>query len=197
MINIIINSKIKMLAQKERTVCFKNMDAIKTVLLLFETSEYAGVESVVTELCKLGKQVVSCGYVVKNDTTSYVHKPTQLFIYPKQHTNWLKEPSQSIINELIAYDYDIIIDLTLQRNPTLEYLLLFISSPFRVGLNKNNKHAFDFSISVDRNFTQGGEENDSTKESLEKDKESITDNIQMVEYIGKQIIHYLQTIHHA
>ncbi len=173
MVNFIINKIIKKLSnRKKRTKYFKNLDDIHSVLVLFETSEYADTELFISTLTKLGKQVTSCGYVTKKDSTQYKQFPSRIFLYPKKDMNLIKLPSKALINELNAKRYDIIIDLTLKKNPTMEYLLLVTPSFFKVGLKKDNDCIYDFSISFP-----------ASSGSLS------------VNFLGAQIIHYLQTIH--
>jgi hypothetical protein len=83
-------------------------------------------------------------------------------------------PSGKIVQAIQTIACDAILDLTLEENLTIAYLLSSLSYPFRAGLKINGIPSYDLSISLD-------------DESL--NKQSVT-----VSYLNEQIIHYLQTI---
>ena len=151
MIDFFIKNRIsRLIHNQKRKNCFKNLDTIKTILILYNTSEYKRVNEFAKKLTHLGKTVSMCGYVEKEDTTNYTANANKLFLYPKEHINWLKMPTSSFFNQLSANQYDTVIDLTLIENLTMEYLLLSIACPFKIGLEKKDKQLYDFSLSCEK-----------------------------------------------
>ncbi len=174
MLDFVINRKIKKLAaHKKGKKHFQDLNAIRSVFVLFESSGYSEAEWFINHLEKLGKNVSACGYVGKNDPDTY-SQPFCRMIKDKIDVDRWKMPSESIIRELSAGSYDAVIDLTLENNKTIQYLLLTVDSPFKVGLRKNDAPLYDMTLSINH-----------------EDK----DNPLTVRYLGEQILYYLQTIH--
>jgi hypothetical protein len=170
----LLNRKINKLARKrKRERVFRNLDGLQSFLILFEASEYEDAVSIIDSLKKMGKQVSACGYVAKNDPADYPQSPCRM-LFPKTDYNRSGFPSDGVINEIKNLSCDIVLDLTLEENLTLKYLLVSSSAPFCTGLNKNDALAYDLSISAEIGLPEG--------QPLS------------VKYLGKQIIHYLQTI---
>ncbi len=175
MFKFILRRRINKLArQNKRNPVFQNWDSLHAVLVLFDTSEYDESDMFIEYLKKSGKQVSACGYIAKGDNYDYSETPYRM-LSPKIDYDSAGFPSDEVIASLSTVTYDAIIDLTLKKNHTMEYILLSIVSPFKIGLNKDDIPMYDFSISV-------------TEDTLEKGK-SLS-----VGYLGKQILYYLRTI---
>ncbi len=172
MFNFLVKNKIKNLCKNHRERKFLSMDKIYSILILFETSDYEVVDAYVEHLEKLGKKVKGCGYKVKDDKYDYSETSYRI-IEPKVDTNSSGIPSNALLDELSSQKYDVLIDLSIKENITLEYIVASSGIPLKVGLKKNKLPIYDISIS-----------------KLPKNKE----DSECIE-LSRQILHYLSTIH--
>lgn len=153
---------------------FKNMDKIKRALVLFEVSDYDTVKLFIDRLKKMGKEVYACGYSSKKNGGLTI--PNCILLRQKEDTNWMSVPSKVFLSTVSQPHYDAVFDLIIGPNPAMEYLLAYVPCSFKVGLKKKDYPIHDFSIFIP---SEG-----------ETDKDPLS-----VEYLGKQILHYLQAIH--
>ncbi len=177
MFNFMMDKILKSLLKKKRKKqrIYKDLSAIRTVLVLFEAKDFETSEAFIKNLKKLGKQVHACGYVAKGDTRDYTRTFYRM-IFPKADINWFGKPSHSLISFLNETPCDAVIDLSIEQNITLDYLVSSIKSPLKIGMKKNNYPIYDFCISPG---------DDISNETIN------------TAYLGKQILFYLKTVHSA
>jgi hypothetical protein len=173
MFDFLVKNKIKSLCKNDhRDKKFLSLDKICSVLVVFDTSDYEVIEAFVKHLEKMGKKVKGVGYKTKEDKYDYSETPYRI-ITPKVDTTALGVPCKNLIKELSSQQYDVLIDLSVKKNITLEYLVVSLNIPLRVGLKKSKLPVYDLSIS-----------------KLPKNKGG-SDCVEL----GRQILHYLSTIH--
>jgi ADP-heptose:LPS heptosyltransferase len=163
----------KILNQSDRKKVYHNLKEIKTILVLFDTKDYEDVAYFVQQVKKMGKKVKAIAYKEKKDTQDY---PKNLFnvVTSKEMKNVKGEALTQIIHSLGENTFDLVVDLTLEENLLLQYILVSISSPFRVGFYKTNPPIHDMVISISQ--------------------EQETSKIASVKELGKQLIYYLTVI---
>ncbi len=173
MFDFFVKNKIKKLCKDNlRERKFLSMDKIHSILIFFETTDYEVVDAFVEHLEKMGKKVKGYGYKAKEDKYDYSETPFRIITH-KIDTNSFGVPVNSLVEELSDQTYDVLIDMSVKENITLEYLVASSDISLRVGLKKNNLQLYDMSIS-----------------RLPDNK----DGSDCVE-LGRQILHYLTTIH--
>lgn len=166
--------KLRSLLQKNnRRRAFLNMEEIRSVLLLFEASDYEVVNLFVKELLGMGKSIDGYVYRTKDNSFDYSGE-NYVIIGPKENKKKSGEPIEELLKQLKNKHYDVVIDLTIKDNYSLQYILAVADATMTVGLKKNKLPFYDFSIS-----------NLSLIEKSEK---------QQVGELIKSIIHYLKTI---
>ena len=141
--------KLKSLLRKNnRHHAFLNMEAIRSVLVLFETSDYEAVDLFVEELLWMGKYVEGCAFRVKDDAFDYSETNYKI-ISSKENSEKSGIPDEELLKQLKSRHYDVVIDLTIKENFSLQYILAVVNVTMTVGLKKKkNKLSFyDFSIS--------------------------------------------------
>jgi hypothetical protein len=174
MFKCLLNKKTKQLALKRKSDrMFRSFDALQSFLVLFEASNHEDVIRIIASLEKIGKQVSAYGYVARNDVTDYSSVPCRMLL-PKTDYKRSGCPSNELIKEIKSISCDIVLDLTLKENPTLNYLLAVSNAPLRTGLNKNDAFPYDLSISINDGLA---------------DEQALS-----VKYLSEQIIYYLKTI---
>ena len=142
--------KLKSLLRKNnRHHAFLNMEAIHSVLVLFETSDYDAVDLFVEELLEMGKSVDGYAFRVKDDVFDYSETNYKI-IGPKENGKKSGTPNEELLKQLESRRYDVVIDLTVRENFSLQYILAVVNATMTVGLKKNKRSKlpfYDFSIS--------------------------------------------------
>jgi hypothetical protein len=175
MYNPFIKKKVKKLSENaNRSKKFLNFNEIQTVLILFETKDYEEADTFIERLKQMGKQVMAYAYKDKKDEYDYSETSYKI-IEEKQATDWFENNLDDLAEKASLRHYDIVIDLTVRRNPVLEYILLQTKTDMTIGLKKTKKTIYDLAIT-----------------SLSPSEN--TDSLKIRE-LGKQIVHYLQVIH--
>ncbi len=132
--------------RNSRKHAFLNMEAIRTVLVLFETSDYEVVDLFVEELLEMGKSVSGYAFRIKDDIFDY-SETNYTIISPKENCEKSGVPDEKILNQLKSQHYDVVIDLTIKENYSLQYILAVANTTMSVGLKKSKLPFYDFSIS--------------------------------------------------
>jgi hypothetical protein len=151
---------------------YHNLKEIKLILLLFDTKDYSDASFFIKQLKKMDKKVRICAYKDKRDKNDYSNI---LHIVTKKDMNiWKNDSLRGTINSLSTETYDLAIDLSLKENLLLQYILVSVDSPFKVGFSKTNFPIYDMVIS-----------------SIPRAE---TNEIVTVRELSEQLIHYLTTI---
>jgi len=161
MFNFVKKKKLKsQLKKNDRQHAFLSMVAINSVLVLFETSDYEVVDSFVEKLQEAGKSVDGYAFRVKDDIFDY-SETNYIMLGPKENTEKSGMPSEELLKQLKTKHYDVVIDLTLKENFSLEFILATANTTMTVGLKKNKLPLYDLSISkpsqtkASKNFRAG------------------------------------------
>lgn len=157
--------------KNSRKRAFLNMEAIRTVLVLFETSDYDAVDLFAEDLLELGKSVNGYAFRIKNDIFDY-SETNYTIISPKENSEKSGAPDENLLKQLKSQHYDVVIDLTIKENYSLQYILTVVNATMTVGLKKSKLPFYDFSIS-----------------NLPKDSKN-----SQVSELAKSIAFYLKTI---
>lgn len=135
-----------LLRKNKRKHAFLNMEAIYSVLVLFETSDYEMVDLFAERLLGMGKSVNGYAFRVKNDLFDY-SETNYKTIGPKENSKKSGAPDGELLQQLKSRNYDAVIDLTVKENYSLQYILASVNATMTVGLKKNKLPFYDFSIS--------------------------------------------------
>ncbi len=151
---------------------FLSLDKIQTVLVIFEATDYDAAHAFIKQLEQMKKKVTVYCYKTSENKNNY-SKTSYHLISNKTDIDRLGFPRRHLSEDLRILDqYDLLVDLTLNENMSIEYLVALSGIPLKVGLKKNEFPLYDFSIS---NLPDS------------KNKHTISE-------LGKQILHYLNTI---
>jgi len=145
--NFFKKRKLKSLLRKNnRQRAYLSMEAIQSVLVLFETSDYEAVDLFVEGLLEKGKSVDGYAFRIKNDAFDYSETNYKI-ISSKENREKSGIPGEELLKQLKIRHYDVVIDLTVKENFSLQYILAMVNATMTVGLKKNKLPFYDFSIS--------------------------------------------------
>jgi len=163
----------KTLRNSNRRKEYLNLKEIRSVLILFDTKDYSDASLFIKQLKKMGKRVKSYAYKDKNDKNDYSNILYNI-VTDKDVNIWKNNFMRGMVDVLRSESYDLAINLALQENLLLQYLLVSADSSFKVGFNKTNLPIYDMVISFSPEMQAHG--------------------IITVRELSRQVIHYLATI---
>lgn len=123
-----------------------NLETIKKVGVLWQPEQkdayhylhdYFNKKQVIfRSLCLLDKQIEM---MVDANTLS-----------PKD-INWLKFPKPGVIDEFTKMQFDVMLNIALEQNITLDYITLQTKAKFKIGWSPSEKNYFDLNINISQN----------------------------------------------
>ncbi len=137
-------------AENPRTKVFVNYNRARTVLLLFESNyseKNPETKRIIESLTADGKKVVALGYVEKKQILSPVY-PEFRIMFPGD-TDFFRKPNQSILDDLLKQEFDLLIDITRQEWLPLSYILLYANAKCKTGMQKPGVDLYDFAVDID------------------------------------------------
>lgn len=156
-----------MIAHSERKKAYLNLKEIKSVLVLFNTENFEEASQFIQQLKKMGKKIKAFAFKNKKDTSNY----SSISYSIVTEKDMKGESLIQIANTLSDENFDLVVDLTLEENLLLLYILVSVNAPLKVGFYKHSLSVHDIVIS----FAPGME---------------LT-----LKELGQQVIHYLTVIY--
>ena len=167
MYKFLLRRKIKRIVKhSEREKAYHNLKEIKSVLVLFDTENFDDANHFIQQMKKMGKKIKALAFKPKRDNNNYSNISYTIVTEKDMKGDSLAQ----ITNVLSDEAFDLVVDLTLEENLLLLYVLVSVNSPLKVGFYKHALSVHDMVIS----FAPG--------------------LVQNVKELGRQLIHYLTII---
>lgn len=180
LISFLFQSDVKKYLKEEvRERRFVNYINAKTILLVFESDlseQNLLIRNIIQQLVSDGKKVKAWGFVNKKETSSPILQDFRILHHGNQ--NFFKKPDKSILDELLLFKSDLLIDLTTTEIIPLQYITLYANAACKTGMKKDAMNFYDFMV------------------DLKHEKLDNEDNNEIVDAntIYNQIIFYLKSI---
>ncbi len=65
--------------------------------------------------------------------------------------NWCRFPKPGIIDGFTEMDFDVVLNIALKQNITLDYITLHTKAKFKIGWSPKDKNYFDLNINISQN----------------------------------------------
>ena len=163
---------------------FVSYQQAKKILILYEYNwQYKDqdIHNLCAQLTNDGKIVDYCNYDETKKTIYFSTRNENL----NEPIGRFKIPSENIVAQVSKTEYDIIIDLSMNKSLPLQYVMLYTKTSFRVGCRQSCSSDLDFIVEVSQESAESGE----TKEQDVENK-----LIELTKITFQTIIHYLKTI---
>ena len=180
----------KALKKTVRERFFLNWSEIHTILLLIDARDSDDVELFINYLKDQNKTVKTLAYKDKKNTQSY-SPILYTIISDKEVYDWTGKAIANIIDLLNEEKYDLVIDLTLERYPTMEYILASSEAPLKAGYKKAELQLPLYDLTI-ASLPEPEESEKSPK--AEESEESEKPERRQVKPLAREIVHYLSTI---
>jgi len=138
--NRILNSRLNGVFRNKKVF---NLDSAQTAGILWETDQEASYRKIEGELRGSGIE-----------TTGLCYFPLKKAVIPaeingftrKQASWWLEIPKAKVAEDFIQQKFDVLIDLTGQKNFPIVYLTALSNAAFKIGCAGNAVNYFDLNI---------------------------------------------------
>ena len=163
----------KILESQKREKVFLNWNKIQKILIVFNSKDYEEADAFIEYLEKKGRHIKVYAYKDKSDNYDYSETPYSI-VTQKILKDWSGESLRVLVNNLKSEQYDLALDLSLQRNLILEYLFANANALLKAGYKKSDLPFYDLSI---------------TSLPIQDEKSS-----KYVTELARQVIYYLTTM---
>ena len=144
MFKCLLRKKIKnIVLNSERKKVYHNLTEIKTVLVLFDTENFDDANDFIQQLKKMEKKVKAIAFKNKRDAKTYSNISYTVVTEKDMRSDSLTQ----ILNTLVDETFDLVVDLTLKENLTLQYIYVSTISPLKIGFYKHALPIHDIVIS--------------------------------------------------
>jgi hypothetical protein len=146
----ILDKKLMHLRRERKLV---NLHSAKTIGIVYHVSNqivFDKVKGLVKELTSRQRQVMALGFVNRKTIPNYCVAANSGYYFSLSDLNWYGAPRNAYITEFINTEFDILIDLSLEKHFVLEYVTSLSRSKFKVGRqNEQGPDCFDMMIKMD------------------------------------------------
>ena len=138
--NRILNSKLGLAVRDKKVV---NLDSAQTVGILWETEQQDAFIKVKNELYLAGIKAEGLCYFPLRKAVI----PEEVYGFSRKQTSWwLEIPKTQVVEDFIHQKFDILIDLTGQKNFPMIYVTALSEATFKVGYAGSSTNYFDLNI---------------------------------------------------
>lgn len=146
---------LKRLAKSvDRNVHSVHLYSAKKVAVIFQPAgqeEFEKVQQFIKSLKDKGIYITAVGFIREKKIPNIflLRKGYDFFCY--DDLNWYCKPTAPFIENFINEKFDILIDLSLERNLPVDYLIYLSKAGFKAGKHFGNGEPFDLTIDVSKN----------------------------------------------
>jgi len=138
--NRILNSKLDLVVREKKVV---NLDSAQTVGILWEIDQQDAFIKIKNELYLAGiKATGLCYFPLKKAVI-----PEEINGFSRKQTSWwLEIPKTQLVEDFIHQKFDILIDLTGQKNFPMVYATALSEATFKIGYAGSSTNYFDLNV---------------------------------------------------
>ncbi len=134
----------------KRTVRLTEFNDIRTIGVLFDASDenkYNRASHLIRHFQGLNKKVNAIGLITQKIEPHYVENSLSYDYLKLNDINWYYYPKQPFVLEFIKKEFDLVIDLNFDKNPSLRYITKTSQAHCKIGLNQNDDDLiYDFML---------------------------------------------------
>jgi len=133
----------KLAGNIKRTPVFPHLDSAKLIGVIWHPSQKEAFHYLKNYFNR--EQVIFRGFCVFEDDINPLPDTNTLTI---KDLNWLGFPKQETIDGFTSINFDILLNISLNQNLTLDYLTLISKAKFKVGSSPSETNYFDLNINI-------------------------------------------------
>lgn len=150
----IFKKKVK---QLERTHSFIPFSEAKKIGILYNGTDEGNYEVVTQYLRYLranNKEVKTLGFVDKKELPPNQFAKLGIDFFTKKHLNWHLVPDHPLVTNFVNENFDILINLSVEKCFPLQYISAISKARFRIGrYEEGHTNYYDLMINIDNGTT--------------------------------------------
>ena len=131
-----------------------NFDTAKTVGVILNASNqtsYENARSFVEYLKEKDIKVFALGFVESVEVLDFFTKHDDFQFFSRKNLNWYYKPRDPVVDEFLARELDIFIDLSITDYFPIQYVVALSKAKFKIGrVSPYKLQFFDFTINIDK-----------------------------------------------
>ena len=104
----------------------------------------------VKHLFDIDKKVAALGFVDHKEIVDFYTARRGFNFFCRKNVNWYGRPSNPAVDEFIAKDFDILIDLSMDDNFSIRYITSLSKAKFKVGRFTDKADLYDFMVDISK-----------------------------------------------
>ncbi len=130
----------------------RNLAQSKNIGILFEIRTEEDLNTVrffVSQIKERSRKITVLGYVSKKELLQSLKSDNEFDFISQQDFNWYFKPKGYVIKNFMSDGFDLLIDLSLRKNPALLYIAAFAEAKFKVArFDDKQKEYYDLMIDI-------------------------------------------------
>ncbi|MBN2215494.1 MAG: hypothetical protein JW723_14770 [Bacteroidales bacterium] len=200
---MVLKKKLKNLNRNTK-VC--NINEAKTVGIIYNATNSVSFE-IIRDFARILMQkkidVSVLGYVHSKRLIDHYLYRKGFDFFTKNNLNWYNRPKSDTVDDFIKKQYDILINLSLEKYYPIQYILALSPSQFKVGKYFEEPNYMDLMIDIEKEKKammavkeeiSKDKKVDKQKKEIEKEVGEKVDLELQISFLINQIMHYLAII---
>ncbi len=148
----ILKNKAKALIRQKKAFNFQEAKTAGILLNATNVKTFEKAQDFYQYLKSLNIDTWSLGYVDDNSDVlnAYSHQIGMMH-FTKKELNWYNKPVSSQVQQFVAKEFDILIDLSLEKIFPLQYIVGTSKAKFKTGKFYKDNNYYDLMINIDKN----------------------------------------------
>jgi len=144
----------RLLKKKSRNKKFHNFASAKSIGVIFNATtpdSYQNSKNFIEQLKNSHNTVEGLGYTKKRKINGLANTAAQdgLKVFSIRERNWYQKPTNRVVNEFSQNQYDMLIDLSLEQEFSVKYIMGTTNAEFKVGHEMvSNEMIYDFVLDM-------------------------------------------------
>jgi hypothetical protein len=141
-------------AAADRKPIARNLGQVNKVAIVYLVTDEAAYKQVRNYVKKIKEElgivrIMALGFVPEKELPHYMHAKLNFDAFTRKDLNWYRIPGGNTVNNFIAEEYEVLIDLTLNDTLPLQYIVAKSRARFKVGrYSSTNRHLLDMMIDM-------------------------------------------------
>ncbi len=143
-----LEKKAEKVQRKPEFINLNQAKSIAVVANLDNMEKYKVIAEWVKELRQQGKNIFVAGLVENDEFKKFFEVGTSILLFSKKNITFFGKPKNIKHEEFIAQKFDILIDMSMSQNITIQNLVALSKANFKVGKYYDERSYADFMVNI-------------------------------------------------
>lgn len=141
-------------AHVNRSSEVRNLAQSRNIGIVFELNSKDDLDTVrffVSQLRERNRKITALGYVTKKELLQQLKSDNEFDFISQADFNWHYKPTGYLVKNFIDDGFDMLIDLSMRKNPAILYISAFADAKMKVArYDEKHKEYFDLMIEIQK-----------------------------------------------